>query len=419
MTTRKELTIGLFGFGCVGQGLYRVLHGSTGIKARIKTICVKHKGKQRSIAENHFTYNAADILNDPEINLVVELINDSKEAFEIVSAALRNGKNVVSANKKMIAEYYSQLVKIQHETGSTLLYEASACGSIPIIRTLEEYYDNETLYSVSGIFNGTTNYILTKTLQENLSYAQALKQAQDLGFAELDPKLDVEGYDAKYKLIIIAGHSYGVFPKPNEVLNLGIQHLGNTDLEFARQQNKRIKLVASAYRLQNQEVAMHVVPQMVDKDHLLYEVNNEYNAVIVEASFSDKQLFIGKGAGGNPTGSAVLSDISACSYEYKYEYKKRLQLSYSYTTAIRIEICVDKTKHKQLPFVLTDARTNGSHVVGFALLNDLIKHKPVIEQNNIFILSTGHYQNEKTKKLFKTADALAESLSEEAREWVK
>ncbi|MFI5203285.1 MAG: homoserine dehydrogenase [Flavobacteriales bacterium] len=417
MTTRKELTIGLFGFGCVGQGLHRVLHNSTGIQARIKTICVKHKNKKRSLDDSCFTYTGADILNDPAINLVVELINDSKEAFEIVSTALRNGKNVVTANKKMIAEYFAELVKIQQETGSALLYEASACGSIPIIRTLEEYYDNETLYSVSGIFNGTTNYILTKTAQENLSYEKALKQAQELGFAELDPKLDVEGYDAKYKLIIIAGHSYGVFPKPDEVLNLGIQHLSENDLAFAKKQNKKIKLVASAYRLENQQVAMHVLPQLIDKEHLLYDVNNEYNAVIVEASFSDKQLFIGKGAGGNPTGSAVLSDISACSYEYKYEYKKRLQLSYEYNTRVSVEVNIDVEKETILPFELTDKKVSGSHVTGFVPLNELIRTRDEINKRGIFVLSTGNYRSEKTKKVFKTADALVEYLSEESREW--
>ncbi|HYG53190.1 MAG TPA: homoserine dehydrogenase, partial [Flavobacteriales bacterium] len=158
MTTRKNLKIGLFGFGCVGQGLYNVLKNSTGIKAEIKRICVKDPQKQRPLDRHLFTFDKQEILNNPEINLVVELINHAGDAFEITKTALRNGKDVVTANKKMIAEHFTELICLQEETGQAVLYEASACGSIPIIRTLEEYYDNETLNGVSGIFNGTTNF---------------------------------------------------------------------------------------------------------------------------------------------------------------------------------------------------------------------------------------------------------------------
>ena len=170
-------------------------------------------------------------MNDEEINTVVELINDADAAFLIVSTALKNGKNVVSANKKMIAENLQELVDIQAEYGTSLLYEGAVCGSIPIIRNLEEYYDNELLHSISGIFNGSSNYILTKVFSENLDYATALKQAQELGFAETDPILDVGGYDPKYKLVIATSHAYGVFVEPTNVLNIGIQNLSEKDLD--------------------------------------------------------------------------------------------------------------------------------------------------------------------------------------------
>lgn len=336
MTDRKSLTIGLFGFGCVGQGLYNVLKNSTGIKANIAKICVKDINKPRSIDKSFFTYDKDEILNNPDINMIVELINTSDEAFAIVKQALLNGKDVVTANKKMIAEHYAELIELQEKTGRSLLYEASACGSIPIIRTLEEYYDNETLHSVTGIFNGTTNYILTKVCNEGLDYDTALAQATKLGFAEVDPTLDVDGFDAKYKLQIVAGHSYGVFTKPNEVLNLGIRNIKLSDIDLATKLKSKIKLLAFAGKINEDEIALYVAPTFIDEHHLLYNVEQEFNGVIVEASFSDKQLFIGKGAGGNPTGSAVLSDISAGSYDYRYEYKKNTQRIYSFTNNVAV-----------------------------------------------------------------------------------
>ena len=160
--TQEKLRIGLFGYGCVGQGLHDVLNSSKGFKADIVKICVKDRTKKRRIPMTNFTYDKYDILNDSSINLVVELIDDADEAFNIVTTAMRSGKNVVTANKMMVAKHFKELVKMQSEYNVSLLYEASAGASIPIIRNLEEYYDNELLYSLRGILNGTTNYILTK-----------------------------------------------------------------------------------------------------------------------------------------------------------------------------------------------------------------------------------------------------------------
>src|SRR5579872_1169691 len=148
----SKLKIGLFGFGCVGQGLYDVLSKSPGFRADIEKICVKQKSKQRPIDAKYFTFDRFEILNNPEINVVVELIDDADEAYKIVSYALQKGKHVVTANKKMVANHLKELVELQHKHNVSLLYEASSCGSIPIVRTLEEYYDNELLFSVSGIF---------------------------------------------------------------------------------------------------------------------------------------------------------------------------------------------------------------------------------------------------------------------------
>lgn len=324
-TKHKDLKLGLFGFGCVGQGLYHVLEETPGIKASIKKICVKNKNKSRILPAELFTYAKEDVLNDPDIDVIVELIDDANAAYEIVKTALQNGKAVVTANKKMLAEHMEEIYLLQLKHGKPVLYEGSVCGSIPIIRNLEEYYDNDLLAGIEGIFNGSTNYILTKVFEENKSYAEALKEAQDLGFAESDPSLDVKGFDPKYKLVVAIAHTFGVFVKPEDVINIGIDRISDLDLKFARENNLGIKLIARAFKT-DKRVYGFVAPQFVEKAHPLFSVRNEYNAVQLETAFSEKQLFVGKGAGSYPTGSAVLSDVSALTYDYQYEYKKLHQL---------------------------------------------------------------------------------------------
>ena len=315
------MKIGLFGFGCVGQGLWKVLHETKGIRADIHRICIKHPEKQRPVPAHFFTTNALDILDDPEIDVVVELIDDAEAAFEIVSGALSRGKAVVSANKKMIAHRLPELYALQQKTGSPFLYEGSCCASIPIIRNLEEYYDNDLLTSVEGIFNGTTNVILSKIFEENLSFGEALSFAQAHGFAESDPSLDVDGFDAKFKLCILLLHAFGVFVQPEKVLNLGIGRMNDFDLDFARSRGCVLKLVAQCFR-ENDKVSAYCLPRFVPKNHRYASVRHEYNAVTLESAFSEHQMFVGKGAGDKATGCAVLSDISALRYHYKYEYRK-------------------------------------------------------------------------------------------------
>jgi homoserine dehydrogenase len=317
----KHLTLGLFGFGCVGQGLYHVLNETRGVKAEIKKICVKNKNKTRLLPEALFTYQRDEILNDPAIDVVVELIDDADAAFEIVKAALEKGKAVVTANKKMLAEHLEEIYALQLKHGKAVLYEGAVCGSIPIIRNLEEYYDNDLLTGIEGIFNGSTNYILTKVCEEKKTYQEALAKAQELGFAESDPSLDVKGFDPKFKLVVAIAHTFGVFVKPEDVINIGIDKISDLDLKFAQDNHYAIKLVARAFKIQDR-VYGFVAPQFIESTHPLYAVRNEYNAVQLQSAFAEKQLFVGKGAGSYPTGSAVLSDISALTYDYQYEYKK-------------------------------------------------------------------------------------------------
>ncbi len=318
----KKLVIGLFGFGVVGEGLYKALQQTSSLNATIKRVCIKHPGKKRNAPEELFTTDKDVLLNDEEINVIVEVINESEPAFEIVSTALLNGKHVVSASKKMIAEHLPQLLQLQKKTGKSFLCEAAACASIPVIRNLEEYYDNDLLHSLKAIVNGSTNFILTKMFEEDLDFRDALLLAQQLGFAESDPSLDVDGWDAINKWIILLAHAYGIVEYPTNVVFNGIQNIQLSDAVVAKEKHYDIKLVAQAKKLLNGKVAAFVLPQFVKHDEQLSFVKNEYNGVVIESSFADKQFFYGKGAGSFPTASAVLSDIGALRYNYHYEYKK-------------------------------------------------------------------------------------------------
>ncbi len=394
--TRENVRIGLFGYGCVGQGLHDVLNSSKGFKADIVRICVKDRTKKRRLSMDHFTFDKDDILNDPSINLVVELIDDADEAFNIVTTAMRKGKNVVSANKMMIARHFKELVDMQTRYKVSMLYEASAGASIPIIRNLEEYYDNELLHSLRGILNGTTNYILTKMHNEGLLYSDVLREAQDKGFAESDPTLDVEGLDAKYKLCIITGHAYGLFLDPDEVFHYGISTISKFDIQYAREKGYKIKLVPYVGKTNENTITSFVLPRFISADKYLFNVDNEYNGVITEAAFADKQFFSGKGAGGHATGSAVLSDISANSYGYRYEYKKFQQATVSnYTRDHKLEVYLrySDEKHREL-FGFEEVSEYFSsnfykYVIGILNLKQLYAIREHLSGMDVFIVNTG------------------------------
>jgi homoserine dehydrogenase len=296
----------------------------------------------------------------------------------------------------MIALHLDELIALQHQYGTSLLYEGAVCGSIPIIRNLEEYYDNELLHSISGIFNGSSNYILSKGFIEGLDYDTALKQAQDLGFAETDPTMDVGGFDAKFKLIIAAAHAYGVVVKHEDVLNIGIQNLAANDLQYAREKNLKLKLVPVAKELDNGHVALFVLPKLVNEKEFLYNVEYEYNGVIVQAAFADQQFFFGKGAGGHPTGSAVLSDIAALRYGYQYEYKKAKEnKGLAFTNNIEFNVYLrydDDELVKALNFIHIHERyysDDYKYVIGKINLQNIINNQQLINNNKAFIAFSG------------------------------
>ena len=321
--TNNKQKIGLFGFGVVGESLHHVITNSRAANAEVVKVCIRDPHKKRSLPAEMFCTEKNEIIDNPEINLVVELIDDAGKALEIVKAAMMAGKSVVSGNKKMLATHMEKLLELQEQSGSALLYDASACGSIPVIRNLEEYYDNDLLLSITGILNGSSNYILSRMFNEEVDFAQALDRAREMGFAEADPSLDIEGHDALYKIIILAMHGFGSRVSKDEIFFSGISHIGPADIRFARERGYRIKLVAQAQKVHHNKLALFVMPKLVTRAEYIYNVEDEYNGVVIEGEFYEKQFMFGKGAGGFPTGSSVLSDITARTHNYRYEYKKR------------------------------------------------------------------------------------------------
>jgi homoserine dehydrogenase len=388
----KEIKIGLFGFGCVGQGLYHALKHSKGFTYSIESIVVKYRNKPRPIGWEHFSFDKDEILNNDEIQVVVELIDDAEEAFDIVSSALKRGKHVVTANKKMLALNLEHLLDLAHAHSVSLLYEASACGSIPIIRILEDYFAHEKLIQVSGIFNGTTNYILTKLTSGNLSFDEALGDAQELGFAESNPENDVEAFDPLYKTVIIALHGFGCLLQVDEVVRFGITAIKKEDLEFGRKSNHKLKLIATVKRLEDGTIGAYVMPKFIPTQHPLANVDHEFNGVIVDGEFSGTQIFVGKGAGSLPTGAAALSDVSALSFGYAYR-KQKLHVSgkSAYSEQFNLRVYVSSLISSNLYFVplsdiLEEFSSDGfSYRVGTIGLSSLKQAAWAIRNKQIFV----------------------------------
>ncbi len=415
MGSEKTLVIGMFGFGVVGEGLYKVLKQTPSLKASIKKVCIKNTHKKRNAPASLFTADADELLNDPEINVIVEVINDSEVGYKVVTTALQNGKDVVSASKKMLSEHLPELISLQEKTGRSLLYEASACASIPVIRNLEEYYDNDLLHSIKAIVNGSTNFILTKMFEEELNFKEALLLAQQLGFAESDPTLDIEGFDAANKWVLLLTHSYGIDTTIKDMLFNGITQITSLDAAVAQSRNQSIKLVAQAKKLQSGKVASFLLPQFVDQADQLYFVKNEYNGVVIETGFADKQFFYGKGAGSFPTASAVLSDIAALRYGYRYEYKKRNQQqpaelsdSYNLRVFISFESLSNIPKDEFSSIEEWHSGNERSYLIGTLPYQSLI-HKDWWKTNNnsLILMPNNIVENSEVNELKKMSLSLA------------
>jgi len=390
----SKITIGLFGFGVVGQGIYQVIRKAKNAHAEIARICVRNPDKPRKIEVDRslFTTSADDIFDDPNINLVVEVIDDAKAAYHIVKKALIRGIPVVSGNKAMLANHLPELIEIQRTRGVALLYDASSCGSIPVIRNLEEYYDNDLLLEVKGILNGSSNYILSRVFDHSESYASALAQAQALGFAESDPSFDIEGYDSLFKLVIITVHALGVYVAPERIFTYGISTIHESDIRYAREKGVKIKLVAQVVKVSDAHFTMFVMPEFVTPDKYIYSVDDEYNGVVIRGECYDRQFMFGKGAGSLPTASSILSDIMARLRGYHYEYKKQnyLQLP-EYTTDIPLKIYVrytDTDIHAILNFTkICEQYTSeeSNYVIGTIPLSELLAKRDRLRNEDVFV----------------------------------
>ena len=388
------IKIGLFGFGVVGQGVYEVIRKSRNAHAEIVKICVSNldKPRQVQVPAELLTDKAEDILNNPEIDLVVEVINNADDAFSIVKTALEKGVPVVSGSKAMLAKHLPELIEIQKRNKVALLYDASSCGSIPVIRNLEEYYDNDLLLEVKGILNGSSNYILSRVFDHKEPYADALKQAQELGFAEVDPSFDIEGYDSLFKLVIITMHALGTYVAPERIFTYGIATIHDSDIQYAREKGVKIKLVAQVVKVSDEHFTMFVMPEFVGPNKYIYSVDDEYNGVVIRGECYDRQFMFGKGAGSLPTASSILSDIMARQHGYCYEYKKmRFEQKPDYTTDILLKIYVRYAETnivKVLQFErICEQYTSdeSSYVIGEIRLSELLAKREQLRAKDLFI----------------------------------
>ena len=390
----SKIKIGLFGFGVVGQGIYEVVRKAKNANAEIVKICVRDPEKPRKIQADKrlFTTSVEEILDSPNINLVVEVINDPDAAYDIVKRSMLRGIPVVSGSKTMLARHLPELIELQKTRQVALLYDASSCGSIPVIRNLEEYYDNDLLLEVKGILNGSSNYILSRVFDHAEPYADALAQAQALGFAESDPSFDIEGYDSLFKLVIITVHALGTYVAPERIFTYGISTIHDSDIRYAREKGVKIKLVAQVVKVSDEHFTMFVMPEFVTPDKYIYSVDDEYNGVVIRGECYDRQFMFGKGAGSLPTASSILSDIMARLHDYRYEYKKMNYVQKpGYTTDITLKVYVrykETDIHNILHFDKIREQYIGeesNYVIGDILLSELMDKRSQLSGRDVFL----------------------------------
>jgi homoserine dehydrogenase len=315
----KTLKVGMLGCGNVGSQIARLLVANkadlasrAGAQLELVKVAVKDiKAKRDGIATSLLTDDPYSVVNDPEIDLIIEVIGGISPAKELILAAFKNGKSVVTANKALLAKEGAALYQAAGEANVDLYYEAAVAGAIPILRPLRESLVGDHVTRIMGIVNGTTNYILTKMDESGTAFADALKQAQELGFAEADPTADVEGIDASDKAAILAGLAFHSRVTDKDVYREGITKITATDVKVAKAMDMVIKLLAITELTASGEISVRVHPALISRTHPLASVRESFNAVFVEAQSAGQMMFYGKGAGGEPTASAVLGDLVA------------------------------------------------------------------------------------------------------------
>lgn len=313
----ESIKIAILGMGNIGSGLYEALKTNEkkimnylGKKIEVKKVLVRELGKRRSInLENELlTTNIEEIIEDSEIDLVVELIGGINPAYEYIKELIKNKKHIVTANKAVIATYGKELDELAQENGVELRFEGSVGGGIPIINTISESLSGNEIDEIVGIINGTTNFILTQMSDSGMDFDEAVRLAQEKGYAEADPTSDLEGEDAAFKLSILSNVAFGKRVRPHEVPREGIKKISLEDIKYADELGYKIKLLALARKYED-HIELQVHPGLVPKDHPLSTVKNEFNALFIKGNTVGEIMLYGKGAGSLPTGSAVLGDI--------------------------------------------------------------------------------------------------------------
>ena len=316
----KKIAIGLIGFGNIGTGVVKLLQQNEelitkklGVQLVLKKIADVNITSSRGVKvpKNVLTTNASDILNDPEISIVIELMGGYEPARTFVLEAINKGKHIVTANKALLATYGNEIFPAAQKKGVDVGFEASVGGTIPIIKTLKEALAANNINSIIGIMNGTCNFILTKMTDENKPFDIVLKEAQELGFAEADPTFDIEGIDTSHKMAIALSLAYGKKVKLKDIYVEGITKISSEDISFAKELGYRIKLLAIGM-LKGDRVEARIHPTMISSGHLLANVNRNYNAFHLVGDASGPVFLFGQGAGMMPTASAVFSDIMDC-----------------------------------------------------------------------------------------------------------
>ncbi|KMZ41778.1 MULTISPECIES: homoserine dehydrogenase [Bacillales] len=314
---KQSIKLGLMGFGTVGTGVVRIIEAhqedlqkQTGLSIEISRILVQDAEKSRNISSmaGTLTTDPASLLDDPEIEVIVEVIGGIHPAKEYILGALERGKHVVTANKDLMALHGAEILEKAQEKGCDVFYEASVAGGIPILRALVEGFSSDRIAKMMGIVNGTTNYIMTKMSQEGAEYSEVLKEAQALGYAEQDPTSDVEGFDAARKMAILATLGFRVPMKLEDVDVKGISSVSKEDIAYGKQLGYEIKLLGLARR-DGEAIEVSVQPTLVPKSHPLASVNGVFNAVYVHGEAVGETMFYGPGAGELPTATAVVSDL--------------------------------------------------------------------------------------------------------------
>lgn len=308
------INVAILGYGTVGSGVFEILATNKeliSVKAN-EEVNVKYVLDLRDFpgdpCESVLVHDFDVILNDPEVEIVIEVMGGLKPAYDFVKKSLLAGKSVCTSNKELVAKYGAELIKIAKEHNRNFLFEASVGGGIPIIRPLNQHITADEICEITGILNGTTNYILTKMDKEGADFESVLKQAQDLGYAERNPEADVEGYDAVRKIAILASLAYGKSVNFEEVYTEGITKITDIDFKYAAKMGKSIKLLGKCKSEENGIVAS-VAPRLVSPEHPLFNVEGVVNGVLVRGNMVGDLVFIGSGAGKLPTASAVVSDV--------------------------------------------------------------------------------------------------------------